>query len=113
MADNPVPLRAKLEELAKSLGCVINPYQDFKIPQMEASGICACTPDGSRKCPCDHVVDEVLEYGACLCRVVVTEQYLKKHEAYLRRAEKSSAPAEGPQAGHDGPVEDGPALLKP
>ena len=106
MADNPVPLGAKLEALAKQLGCLVNPYQAHKIPDMEASGICACTPDGSRSCPCDHVVDEVLEYGACLCRVIVTTQYLKKHEAYLRRKAKSSAPEHGPDARHEGPVED-------
>ncbi len=113
MADNPVPLRAKLEELAKTLGCVINPYQEHKIPQMVELGRCACTPDGSRHCPCDFVVDEVLEYGSCLCRVVVTEKYLKKHEAYLRRQEKKSAAAKGPEPAHDGPVQDVPAAPDP
>lgn len=105
MADNPTPLRTRLDALAKQLGCVVNPHQEHKIPEMEASGKCACTPDGSRSCPCDLVVDEVLEYGACLCRVIVTEQYLKKHEAYLRRKEKSSAPEDGPEAGGNGTVE--------
>lgn len=123
MADKTVPLRQRLEERAAGLGCVINPLQAHKIPLMEASGHCACTPNGSRTCPCDLIGEEIEEYGACLCRVIVTPAYRdrvmrreqKKDPEYVKRCleenvygAKPSSAEQGADAGHDGPVEDVP-----
>lgn len=73
-------LREKLEKIARAKGLVINPHHEHKIERMESLGHCACDKD--RNCPCNHIDNDIDEWGMCLCGVLATPEKLKKQDAY-------------------------------
>lgn len=73
-------LRQKLEAIAAQEGLQINPKQDYKIELMEEAGRCYCTPD--RKCPCTERHSDFSQWGACLCRILVSQEYLDRQNSY-------------------------------
>lgn len=77
----PVIIRPALEARAKELGLLINPYMVHKIKWSEEhGGLCMCDWK-NRTCPCDNIPKDLVEYdGQCLCKVLVTNEKMKKIE---------------------------------
>jgi hypothetical protein len=76
-------LRDDLEAVAKDKGLVLSPHHEHKIEKMEEMGHCAC--DSTRTCPCDHIDEDLKQWGSCLCRVLVTPERLEKQSAYYSK----------------------------
>lgn len=94
MTERKETLRERLEALAKRHGLVINPFQEAKIAWMEKHGHCACTEE--RRCPCGNIAGDVKRWGTCLCRVLVTPEYLEKQKKYQWRKNHKLAPKKAP-----------------
>lgn len=82
-------IRPALEAKAKELGLIINIYMEHKIEWSEThSGRCMCDWE-HRKCPCDEIAKDLIEYnGQCLCKVLVTEEKMKKIEKSQKAKKK-------------------------
>lgn len=80
-------IRADLKKFADENKLVLNPYCDHKIEWMEQHGAqCYCEPDGSRHCPCEHSLNDLIQFnGVCLCRVVMTPERLEALKKYKAR----------------------------
>lgn len=82
-------VRPALEEKAKELDLLINPYMTHKIVWSENhEGRCMCDWM-NRKCPCDNIQKDLTEYdGECLCKVLVTKEKMKKIEEKIKNKKK-------------------------
>jgi len=85
-------VRPSLEEKAKELGLVINPFMEHKIIWSEAhGGRCMCDWKG-RKCPCDEISKDLVIFNEqCLCKVLVTKEKMKKIEKEQKAKSKKKA----------------------
>ena len=81
-------LRAELEVKAKELGLIFNEGMSALVEEAaENDRRCHC--DHDRRCPCDMIMSDVGLYGSCLCRVLVTQEWLDKR---LKRQAAASKP---------------------
>lgn len=82
-----VEIKANLEQFADDNNLIINPYVESKIEWMELhGGQCYCEPSGERSCPCEHALNDVAQFnGACLCRVLVTQERLEALKKQIMR----------------------------
>ena len=82
-------VRPLLEKRAKELNLVINSYMEHKIKWSEDhGGRCMCDWE-HRKCPCDNISKDLVKYdGECLCKVLVTNEKMKKIKKEQRTKNK-------------------------
>jgi len=83
---NVEELWAELQVRAEELGLVVNEGM-VALVEEAAENDRQCHCDHERRCPCDRIAADVAEYGSCLCRVLVTPEWLEK------RAKRAAAAA--------------------
>ena len=92
-ADAPegdVEVWPKLINYARDHGLEIDTVYSKKVDWMEKhKGVCFCSWDSGRICPCDKIEEDLVQYnGSCFCGLLVTPERLRRAQAYDKQKKK-------------------------
>jgi len=82
-------LKEKILEVVEAHGWHIHPKKDLTAHArrvVELGGICPCKQ--ARTCPCPELWEDIEERGACICTMIVSDDYLQAWNYKKTKAER-------------------------